>query len=411
MASTLSLSEQIREAFTYQETDGILQLAQSSSLLDHYSVEELVEATLEATSQKGQIASILNALIGSCCVSRNPAKSLELFDAFQDLEESHQIVPDLVTSCLVYSALMTGDNSTGTTQQFQGDAEEILDDAIRSSKKASGSKRRKALAATRRKPLITSVKDVELELQQLLGSPDVLVLDETEDYLVLNKPSGTSLYHRQTTTSGKIKKKKGKNKKKATESSDSSHSSDISLEDALLNFNIPLSTINSDCLGLVHRLDRGTSGTLILAKTDHMHALLVSEFFLRRTKKKYLTIVSPAPSEDTPEKGSIDLRVQGRPAKSLYRIVERYGDDFAKLEVEILTGRKHQIRVHCGIGLSAPILWDEAYGGAQPPVHHRQPDRFFLHASELSLPQYDVQIHAPTPSWWEEVISEQLVEK
>jgi len=66
---------------------------------------------------------------------------------------------------------------------------------------------------------------------------------------------------------------------------------DISLVDALLDIPISLSTLNPIAQGMVHRLDWGTSGTIVLAKTDEAHLRLVASFFLRRVEKKYLALV------------------------------------------------------------------------------------------------------------------------
>ena len=78
---------------------------------------------------------------------------------------------------------------------------------------------------------------------------------------------------------------------------------------------------------------------MILAKTDHTHALLVTDFFLRRVHKTYRTLVSPLPSSST---GTIELDVDGRPAKSDYAVIRQRGDNLAMVEMKTYTGRKHQ---------------------------------------------------------------------
>ena len=83
------------------------------------------------------------------------------------------------------------------------------------------------------------------------------------------------------TSAGKKKKKKGKNREPTD--------LDMSLVDALLHCNVVLSTLNPESQGLVHRLDRGTSGCILLAKTDEMHARAVAEFYCRNAKKTYQT--------------------------------------------------------------------------------------------------------------------------
>ena len=148
----------------------------------------------------------------------------------------------------------------------------------------------------------------------------------------------------------------------------------------MLYCNIPLSTLNSECQGLVHRLDRGTSGCMIWAKTDEMHACLLTEFFLRQALKEYTTLVAPAPPTETlsTEKPTIDIvsPVQGRPARSQVSLLEQFkcGKDSeneiaectlvssaALLLVKPSTGRRHQVRVHCAEVLKAPVLLDPLY--------------------------------------------------
>jgi 23S rRNA-/tRNA-specific pseudouridylate synthase len=390
----MSLSDEIRTAYHEGETDGILRLA--ASMRD---ASELVSASLEAAEgRKGEVASILNAWIGSCSLVDDPSvgasRASDFLKIYDELAEEKNISPDVVTFCLAYKAL-------NRDERYREMAESVLDRAAHTSKKQAGSKRRKALAASRRKGLVIC-GDVEEELQSLCGS-DFSVLHETHDFVVVNKPSGVSCYHNKATTAGKIRKK-GKGQK-------GSISSDFSLEDSLLHCNISLSTLNPECLGLVHRLDRGTSGCMVLAKTEAMHANLVAEFFLRQSQKKYLTLVSPPPGLSLPEEGDIDLPVDGRPAKSKYRILQRYGTDAALLEVETLTGRKHQVRKHCAQGLQSPVVMDPMYSDIvyEGPLKtvmniHNSKHYFFLHASKLSIPDYGINVESPLPSWWQVTI-------
>jgi 23S rRNA-/tRNA-specific pseudouridylate synthase len=394
-SADLSLADEIRQAYQDGETDGILNLAATTTKsLDN--VKDLISATLDAVEgSKGQVAGIMNAWIGSCClmedVRAGAGRALRLLEAYDELTETHQITPDMVTYCLAYKALRRDES-------YHDEADSTLDLAVRISKKQSGSKRRKALAAARRKVLVTC-RDVEEDLRELLGA-DFSVLQETDDFVVINKPSGISCFHKRMTTAGKIKK----NKKGQA----GSLKPDISLQDALLSFNTPLSTLNAEGLGLVHRIDRGSSGCLILAKTDEMHANLVAEFFLRRSGKRYLTIVSPAPEASVPEQGEIDLPVDKRPARSNYRLVERYGEDAALMEVAIMTGRKHQVRVHCAQGLDCPVLMDDLYSENKSNVNvailPETKQQFFLHASKLSIPEYAIETEAPIPTWWKDTI-------
>lgn len=383
----------MQEAYQEGETDGILKFA-STLDISSLDVGDVVAATLEVSEGKsGDAASMLNAWIGSCCLMNDHIMAAQiaqgLVEAFEDLEASRKISPDIVTYCLAYTALHRCSETAWM-------AEYVMDQATRKSKKMAGGKRRKTLAASRRKEKVINVGEVEGELRQLCGE-DFSVLYETDELLLVNKPSGIPCFHRKTTTAGKIRKSKGE---------EAAMAEDISLEDALINCNVPLSTLNPEALGLVHRLDRGSSGCMVLAKTDNMHALLVSEFFLRRTEKTYTTVVSPAPDLSIPQEGIIDQPVDGRPAKSRYRIKQRLGDAAALLEFDIYTGRKHQIRVHASEALSSPVYLDALYNGKHNPHIAGSPQqKFLLHASSLRIPEYGIRVEAPLPTWWGEVMT------
>lgn len=389
--------EEIRRAFEEAQTDGIVRLSQNGFVPD---IKDLVSATLEAVDESsGNVASILNGFIGACSLMDDKkaatSRVCEILQAYDGLKEEMDITPDIVTFSLAFNALSLDPAAVDL-------ADAALERALKMSKKISGSKRRKALAASRRRKKAPSCSFVEGELKDLLG-PDFQVLQETDDFIVIAKPSGVSCFHKRTTTAGKIKRAKGKK---------SSGEVDVSLEDALMACNVPLSTLNPDGLGLVHRLDRGSSGCMVLAKTDEMHAKLLSEFFLRRSEKSYKTVVSPPPDQSMPDEGYIDLPVDGRPANSKYSILERYGTTAAMLLFDIYTGRKHQVRVHAAKGLASPVLLDQMYGSKEmtpllPTDVVNAIDakpRFCLHASNLSIPQYGICSTAPIPKWWDSII-------
>ena len=389
----LLLAEEIRRTYQESETDGVLKLFLSNTT-SQFGIDEVVSATLKAVQgRKGEVASILNALVGSYCLSKDcedaSSRVSDFLEAFDELEETMDINPDIVTYSLAYKASSLNGQSNDL-------ADYILDRASRMSKKLAGGKRRKELAAARRKAISTCSASVD-ELKSLIGD-DFGVLYETDEFVVINKPSGVPCFHNKKTTAGKIKKGKGRKGVKA----------DISLEAALISCNVPLSTLNPEALGMVHRLDRGSSGCMVLAKTDDFHAKLVSEFFLRRTNKKYLTLVTPAPADSLASEGIIDLPVSGRPAKSSYNVLERYGNSAALVEFDIYTGRKHQVRVHAAEGLSAPVAMDDLYSGEfESSIDglfetNENKQMFFLHSSKLVIPEYGIDVEAPVPSWWEE---------
>jgi 23S rRNA pseudouridine1911/1915/1917 synthase len=145
--------------------------------------------------------------------------------------------------------------------------------------------------------------------------------------------------------------------------------------------------------GIVHRLDRYTSGVLLVAKNDRAHQMLASQFAGREVEKVYLAL---AHGEVGQEAGRIQRPIardpirrvrmtarlaEGRAAWSEYRVLRRF-HSFTFLEVRIGTGRTHQIRVHLS-SIGHPIAGDSLYGA--PAVVQGMPrlGRFFLHSHRI----------------------------
>jgi 23S rRNA pseudouridine1911/1915/1917 synthase len=145
--------------------------------------------------------------------------------------------------------------------------------------------------------------------------------------------------------------------------------------------------------GIVHRLDKETSGLILIAKNDRAHRWLQDQFRLRKVSKTYVALVDGRPPTPT---GRVDAAIgrdashrkrmaivsteKGREAISEYKTLESF-PKHTLLEFHPLTGRTHQIRLHCAF-LGCPIVGDRVYGRKQRSVPL---DRHFLHARKLRV--------------------------
>jgi 23S rRNA pseudouridine1911/1915/1917 synthase len=184
--------------------------------------------------------------------------------------------------------------------------------------------------------------------------------------------------------------------------------------------------------GIVHRLDRDTSGVLVVAKTDRAHFALADQFEARTVEKEYLAIVCNNPDCD---RDLIDLPIgihpyqrekmavrrdhpTARSAQTFYEVIERF-DGFAVVRVLPKTGRTHQIRVHLN-AIGCPVLCDRHYGGRaqltrgelrnDPSDTHLLLDRQALHAARLALRHPEtgqrLEFQAPLPTDFAGVLAE-----
>ena len=144
--------------------------------------------------------------------------------------------------------------------------------------------------------------------------------------------------------------------------------------------------------GIVHRLDKETTGLLVVAKNDAAHRALADQFASRTLKKEYLALVSGVPKHDS---GTVDSAISrhpihrhrmttgegGRPSKTDWVVEKRFGTLAALVRCRIHTGRTHQIRVHLK-SLGHPLLGDPTYGWKPNPAM-AVPPRVMLHAEHL----------------------------
>ena len=163
--------------------------------------------------------------------------------------------------------------------------------------------------------------------------------------------------------------------------------------------------------GIVHRLDKGTSGVILVARTDAAHRALAAQFAARTVEKVYLALVEGRVAQ---EAGVIDRPIErdparrtrmtartgrGRAAHTEFRVLERF-ERFTLLEVRIRTGRTHQIRVHLA-SMGHPVAGDTLYGAAARPAGLGPPGRPWLHAWRIGFTSpatgERVVVEAPVP--------------
>ncbi|MFQ3610487.1 MAG: RluA family pseudouridine synthase [Fimbriimonadales bacterium] len=186
--------------------------------------------------------------------------------------------------------------------------------------------------------------------------------------------------------------------------------------------------------GIVHRLDKDTTGLLIVAKTDRAHHLLSAELQCRAIHRRYLALVWGTPqwerhTVDLPigrhpvnrkkmsvHEGDTALRYQARPARTHFTVRRRW-NRFALVEAELETGRTHQVRVHLSaIGL--PIVGDPLYGGVRTPPSDLSPELVLalknlqgqlLHAYQLEFihpfTHQPIHLEAPLPDDFQQVLT------
>jgi 23S rRNA pseudouridine955/2504/2580 synthase len=164
---------------------------------------------------------------------------------------------------------------------------------------------------------------------------------------------------------------------------------------------------------LVHRLDKDTSGALLVARTSRAAAFFAKSFSGRSAKKVYWALVVGVPSIDD---GTIDLPIatqpgnggekmhvdeaEGQPARSRYRVIERAGNRAAWVELQPFTGRTHQLRVHMA-AIGHPIVGDGKYGGPAAFLTGGISRKMHLHARRIRVDHPDggeIDVTAELPS-------------
>jgi 23S rRNA pseudouridine1911/1915/1917 synthase len=169
--------------------------------------------------------------------------------------------------------------------------------------------------------------------------------------------------------------------------------------------------------GIVHRLDRDTSGLIVVARNDRAQQALMGQLKERRVKKTYLALVRGAPpaevgrieapiGRDPRHRTRMAVVPDGRPATTIYRLKERFAD-WTLLELDLITGRTHQLRVHLST-IGHAIAGDPVYATGAARGGPTGLDRLFLHSWRILLPSVDggrvVSVEAPLPADLEAVL-------
>jgi 23S rRNA pseudouridine1911/1915/1917 synthase len=265
------------------------------------------------------------------------------------------------------------DVSRARVQELIAEGKVLVNDAAaKASLKLRGGERVAVLGAAQRAPLKALPEDIPLD-----------IVYEDDDLAVINKPAGMMVHAGAGATDDA--RNRG------------------TLVNALLHHMRSLSAVGGDLRpGIVHRLDKETSGLIVVAKNDETHRKLSLQFAAREVKKKYVALVHGWVKKDS---GTITKNISrdrirrmrmttrlegGRAAVTHYSVTRRLDTKFGKftlLDVKIDTGRTHQIRVHMA-ALGHPVVGDTVYGA---PKQARGPSaviglaRNFLHSAQLEF--------------------------
>lgn len=212
----------------------------------------------------------------------------------------------------------------------------------------------------------------EVEESEILAEDIPLdIIYEDTDILMINKPAGMVVHPAAGHSTG-------------------------TLVNAVLWHAPEISIHGSTRPGIIHRLDKDTSGVMVIAKSDRAQTSLVEQWLERKVQKRYLTLVSGVIEEDT---ATIDVPIgrnqvnrqqmatsrSGREAVTHFTVLERF-DETTLLDVTIDTGRTHQIRVHLNF-IGFPVVGDSLYGNKVSAriAEELGLKRQFLHASQLGF--------------------------
>ena len=219
------------------------------------------------------------------------------------------------------------------------------------------------------------------------------IIYQDSDFAIINKPKGMVVHPAVKNTSG-------------------------TLVNAILYSIKDLSGINGVVRpGIVHRLDKDTSGLIVIAKNDYSHVQLSKQIATKECRRIYRAVVEGHLKEDSGEvityidrskKNRLKMAVSdtGKIAHTLYKVIERF-NKFDYVEFELKTGRTHQIRVHCE-HLHHPIVGDKLYGAKNDKYHKLGQ---YLHAYKLILKHpttgEQMEFQSPLPQYFQNFLDKQ----
>jgi 23S rRNA pseudouridine1911/1915/1917 synthase len=263
--------------------------------------------------------------------------------------------------------------SRARVQEMIAEGKVLVNDApSKASLKLRGGERISVLGEAQRAPLKAVAEEIPLD-----------IVYEDDDLAVINKPAGMMVHAGAGSTDDA--RNRG------------------TLVNALLHHLKILSGVGGELRpGIVHRLDKETSGLIVVAKSDAAHRKLSAQFAAREVKKKYSALVhgwvkqdsgtlTQSISRDRVRRTRMTTRIEGgRTAVTHYRVVRRLDTKFGKftlLDIKIDTGRTHQIRVHLS-AMGHPVVGDTMYGAPRQARGKNAViglERNFLHAAELQF--------------------------
>lgn len=232
-------------------------------------------------------------------------------------------------------------------------------------------------------------KEIDLKAQDI----PIEILYEDNDIIVVNKPKGLVVHPANGNPDG-------------------------TLVNAIMNIcKNTLSGIGGEIRpGIVHRLDKDTSGVIIIAKNDNAHINLSNQIKNREVKKIYIALVRGVIKENeatinmpigrsTKDRKKMAVSRNGKEAVTHFKVIERF-DNYTLLKIKIDTGRTHQIRVHLA-EIGYPVIGDYVYSNGKNPfgvvgqmLHAESIE--FKHPTTNEL----MKIEAPIPEYFEEIINE-----